>query len=106
MAAHGDVGHARLSLRATFCRIDPVLASLAGFEQDTLLGARLTDILPLNRRVEASEEVEAVLSGQGNRAFDSALMVNKGGELPVRIALAELAGDHGSDGAIVLVTAG
>lgn len=106
MAAHGDVGHARLSPRATFCRIGPVLAGLAGFERDTLLGARLTDILPLNRRVEAADQVEAVLSGQGNRAFDSVLMVNNGGELPVRIALAELTGDHGSDGAIVLVTAG
>lgn len=102
--AHAAIGHARLSPRATFVEVDPALAAMCGFEGRSLLNARLTDILPLNRRVEAAAEVEAVLGSGGVRAFDTALLVNRGDELPVRIALAELRGDYSNEGAVVVVT--
>lgn len=104
MAAHGQIGCGRLSARATFTHVDRPLAAMAGFDPDSLLGVRLTDILPLNRRVEVGDEVEAQFAGGGPRAFDSALMVNKGGELPVRVALAGIENDYAGEGAVVLIS--
>ena len=104
MAVHGGVGCAKLSPRGTFVQVDEALAQMAGFAAETLMRARLTDVLPLNRRVVAAREVEAVMSGGSARAFNSALLVNNGGELPVRIGLAELKGDYACDGAMVVVT--
>ena len=104
MSAHGGIGIAKLSPRGTFTEVDETLSGMAGFAPETLMRARLTDILPLNRRVSAAREVEAVLTGATARAFDSALLVNSGEERPVRIALAELRGDYASDGAMVVVT--
>lgn len=104
MAAHGLIGHARLTPRATLASVDASFAAMSGFAAESLALVRLTDILPLDRRVAAAEEIEAVLSGGGARAFDSALLVNRGGELPVRMALAELKGEYVSDGAVLVVT--
>ncbi|PTD19314.1 PAS domain-containing protein [Sphingomonas fennica] len=103
-AAHGGIGHGWLSPRGTFTRVDDQLAAMAGFTPQTLAGVRLTDILPLKRRVEAGERVEAVLSGAGPAAFDTELLVNRGGELPVRIGLADLKGEYSSSGAVLVVT--
>jgi PAS domain-containing protein len=104
LSAHGAIGFARLSPRATFAEVDEGLAAMAGFSPETLLRVRLTDILLLDQRVSAASEVELVLSEGGTRAFDSALLVNHGGELPVRIAVAAVGGDHASEGAVVMIT--
>ena len=104
MAAHGAVGTARLTSRGTFASIDRTLAAMAGFEPEALARARFTDILPLSRRVEAAHEIEFVLAGGEPVTFTTALMVNRGGERPVRVGLAELRGDHGSEGAVIVVT--
>ncbi|WCT75103.1 PAS domain-containing protein [Sphingomonas naphthae] len=103
-AAHSGVGRGRLSPRGTFVSVDATLARLAGFEPEALYRARLTDILPLARRVDAAHRIEAVLGGGAAQSFTTALTVNGGGERPVRIALAELRGEHASDGAVVIVT--
>jgi len=104
MGAHRAVGCARLSPRATIVRVDRALAELAGFASETLRGVRLTDIMPLNRRVAAADRVEAVLAGEEVAAFDSALMVNRGGEIEVRIGLARIGGEAASEGAVAVVT--
>lgn len=102
--SHGGIGYGWLSPRGTFTRIDGSLATMAGFEVEALAQARMIDILPLNRRVEAGEHLEAVLNGHGPQAFDTALLVNRGGELPIRVALAEMRGDYAADGAVMVVT--
>ncbi|UAK22957.1 PAS domain-containing protein [Sphingomonas nostoxanthinifaciens] len=104
LTIHGGVGRARLSARGTFVEVDEALAGMAGFASQMLVRARLVDVLPLDRRVAASSELEAVMSGGGARAFDTALLVNRGDELPVRIALAAQYGERDGDGAVVLVS--
>lgn len=104
LAAHGRIGRARLSLRGTFVSVDATLAAMAGFTADNLVRARLIDILPLNRRVAAGEELERVLTGGAARAFDSVLLVNKGEEAAIRIALAPLGTAEGPRGAVVVIT--
>lgn len=105
MGAHGAIGCARLSPRATVLSVDRALADLAGFDPATLLGVRLTDIMPLNRRVAAAEEIETVLAGAADSAaFDGALMINRGDEIEVRIGLARIGGASANEGAAVVVT--
>ncbi|SFR79116.1 PAS domain-containing protein [Sphingomonas jatrophae] len=104
MMAAGGIGLGMLSLRGTFSFVGTQLAEFAGFSPQALEQVRLTDILPLSRRVEAASHVESVLNGREARGFDTALLVNKGGERPVRIGLAPLRGDYAIDGAMVVVT--
>lgn len=103
-AAHGGIGCATLSPRGTFIEVDRQLAEMAGFAPAALRWMRPSDILPLKRRVEAGEQVEAVLNGAEPRAFDTELLVNRGGELPVRIALAGVHSDRANEGAMMIVT--
>lgn len=105
LGADGRIALARLTLRATFAEVDAALARMAGFAPASLIQVRLADILPLGRRVAASAAIEAVLSGGLPAAFDSALLVNNGDELPVRIAAAALRGPFAIDGAMVAITA-
>lgn len=104
MKAHGRMGRAHISTRGTFTFVDDSLANMAGFEPEALYRARFTDILPLSRRVAAAHEIESVLAGGEPITFLTALMVNRGGERPVRVAMAELKGEYASEGAVLLVT--
>lgn len=104
MEAHGRIGRAHISTRGTFTFVDRTLAAMAGFEPEALARARFTDILPLSRRVAAAHEIESVLAGGEPITFQTALMVNRGGERPVRVAMAELRGEYASEGAVLLVT--
>ncbi len=102
--AHGATAMARLSLRGTFDRVDPALAGLAGFAPERLLGVRLIDLLALPRRGAALGEIEAVLGRGETRCFDSALLVNGGGERGARIALAPLREGFAIGGAMLVMT--
>ena len=102
--AHGEIGRGRLSSRGTFTMVDATLAAMVGASPQSLFRARLTDLMPLARRVDAAHEIEAVMAGGVSRSFRSALAIPGGAERPVRIALAELRGEHGADGAMVVVT--
>jgi len=102
--AHGGIGVGRLGPRGTFEAVEPPLARMAGFAANRLDGVRFTDLLTLPSRPAASEAIEAVLTGQGPRAFDSVMLVNGGGELPVHVALAELRDGFAISGASVMVT--
>jgi PAS domain-containing protein len=105
MGAHGAIGRGELSPRATLLDVDRVLAELAGFDPETLIGVRLTDIMPLNRRAAAADAIETVLTGADSVAFDGTLMVNRGGEIAVRFGLARIGeASANGGGAVVVVT--
>ena len=104
MGAHAGVGTASVNVRGRITGIDKQLAAMAGLEPGALAGARFTDILPLPQRREATERIEAVLSGGEPISFATALLVNRGGECPIRVGVAELRGDHGGEGAVIVVT--
>lgn len=102
--ASGGIGFALLSLRGTFSQVDTALANLIGFPAASLLKVRLTDVLPLRRRMEAGDKVETILSQGGSLAFPSAILTKDGAELDVTIALAAIQGDLAIDGATVIVS--
>lgn len=104
LAAHGAIGTGMLSQRASFTNADAGLAAMTGRAADTLEQIRLADLVPAARRAAATAEIEAVLTGGGARAFESALVPTRGGELTVKIGLAALRGDYAIEGATVVVT--
>lgn len=104
LAAHGCVGRAKISTRGTFTDVDAAFAGLAGFAPEGLARARLTDILVTRCRIEAADAIEAVLDGGSPRQLDLRLLTKTGAERAVRIGLAPLRCQTGTDGAIVVMT--
>jgi prevent-host-death family protein len=103
-AAHGQGGTARLSMRGTFTRIsDPVLA-LLGFGAEQLTNARLTDILPISRRVDVNGAIETVLGGGGAQCLDTQCMTRKGTEVDVTLCLSATHSAFAIDGMAMLLT--
>ena len=102
--AHGAVGVARLSLRATFEMIEPGFARIAGFAPARLAGVRLADLLALGARAATNDEIERVL-GQGEaRSFASRLLVNGASERAVTLSLAPVREGFGIVGAVALMS--
>lgn len=98
------IGRAELTLRGTLRLVSSALAGMIGLRQASLERVRLTDILPLNRRVELAAHIEAVLAGDGARAVETALLANDGKERPVMMSLAPLHQDHEITGATLVVS--
>lgn len=105
LAAHGDIGRAKLSSRATSVQVDDAFAGLAGFSPSGLLRARLTDILVPSCRHVIGAAVETVLADGAPQACDTRLLARTGEEIDIRLALAPLRGPGGVDGAVVVVSA-
>jgi len=104
LAAHGEAGTARLSTRGTFARVGDSLLSMLGFNADQLARARLTDIMPIARRVDVNGAIENVLRGGGAIALDTEFMTRKGAEVDVTIALAPMRSAFAIDGIAMLAT--
>lgn len=104
IAAHGAIGRARLSARATFVEVDAAFAGFAGFAPEGLARAKLTDILSTRDRSRTGDAVEAVLEGGSARAIEVAILTKSGAERPVRVGLAPLRDHGGVSGAIVVMT--
>ena len=64
----------------------------------------MADLVPLGQRVAFREALDAVLTGEGARTIDSAILSNEGLMVPVRVTISELRGTYGNEGAIVLLT--
>mgnify|MGYP001055031535 FL=1 len=104
MAAHGQAGTARLTMRGPFSQVSDALLAMLGFDAQHLAHARLTDLVPIGRRVAVGEGIETVLSGGSAVALDSEFMTRKGAEIPVTIALAATRNAFSIDGLALLVT--
>lgn len=104
LAAHGQAGTARLTMRGTFAQVSDALLAMLGFDAQHLASARLTDLVPIGRRVAVSEGIETVLSGGSAVALDSEFMTRKGAEVAVTIALAATRNAFSIDGLALLAT--
>jgi len=100
--AHGEAGFARLGLRATFERVEPGFATLAGFSTEQLIGVRLTDILPPRFRPAVNEAIEAVFSQAETRSIDSVLHARDGREVPVRLSMTPSREGFAIDGLLLM----
>lgn len=105
MATHGGVGHARLSMRGYIENADAVLCAMIGLPEERLVGVALADMLELRLRRHLRDSLEAVLTGQGDRRLETQFLNNDGQTRPVTLALSQLRGAYGAEGAVMVVTA-
>lgn len=101
---HGCVGYARINLRARIERVDATLAEMLAVPQDRLVGNYIADLVPLADRVAFKEQLEGVLSGEPTSSCRTRLITNQGNTIEVKIAIAELRGTYGGEGAVLVIT--
>ncbi|WP_168694400.1 type II toxin-antitoxin system prevent-host-death family antitoxin [Sphingomonas flavalba] len=104
MAVHGEAGTARLTPRGTFAAVDDTLLAMLGFESIQIVHARLSDVVPVARRVAVNEAIERVLTGGDARVLDLELLGRGGEEHRMTIALAATRSGFTIDGMLLLAT--
>lgn len=101
---HGGVGYARINLRARIDRVDTTLAEMLSVPQERLVGNYIADLVPLSDRVAFKEQLEGVLSGESTASCRTKLITNQGNVIEVKVAIAELRGTYGGEGAVLVIT--
>lgn len=98
----GDTIYARLSVRGTIDHVSLRFSEMLGISEQRLLHVPLVDFIPVQRRVTIRETLEDVLRGDGHRQLTCEFLTNRGELAPMRLAIVELKGAYGCEGAIVL----
>ncbi len=104
VTAHDGIGYASLNTRGHIDRVEPTLCDMVRLSEERLHHVAMADLVPVAHRVAFREALDLVLSGEGARTIDSALLSNDGAAIAVRVTIAELRGIYGNEGAIVLLT--
>ena len=104
MEEHGGVGFARVNVRTRIERVDRTLADMLAMPEDRLIGVSITDLVPTADRVAFKDVLETVLSGTATTNCKTRLITNHGDIIGVKIAIAELRGTYGNEGAVLVVT--
>lgn len=106
MGAHGGVGYVRVSNRGFIEVANGTVCTVLGLPEERLIGAGLADLVELSDRPRLREMLEHVLSGEGDRTIELRLLTNTGTAQPCRIALSQLRGAYGNEGAVAVLTTG
>lgn len=104
IAEHDGIGYAHLNTRGHIEQTEPTFREILRLPEDRLRNVELADLISVSQRVTFREALDRVLTGEGARTIDSAILSNEGRVVPVRITMAELRGAYGNEGAIVLLT--
>jgi PAS domain-containing protein len=101
---HGGIGYARVNVRARIERVDATLSQMLSMPEERLVGNYITDLVPVADRVAFKDNLEAVLSGQATLSCRTRMITNQGTVIPVKVAIAELRGAYGGEGAVLVIT--
>ncbi len=104
IAVHDGIGYVCLNTRGHIDRVEPTFCDMVRLSEERLHHVAMADLVPVAHRVAFREALDQVLSGEGARTIDSALLSNDGAAIAVRVTIAELRGIYGNEGAIVLLT--
>ncbi len=104
IAVHDGIGYVCLNIRGHIDRVEPTFAGMVQLSEERLHHVAMADLVPVAHRVAFRETLDQVLSGEGARTIDSALLSNDGTTVAVRVTIAELRSIYGNEGAIVLLT--
>lgn len=104
MTAHGDLGHARLSVREAIEDANEALTRLVGVDRAALRRVRFSALLPIGRRQAFVEALENVFRTGDPARLASEIVTREGNAVSVTLAIAELRGAYASDGAIILMS--
>jgi PAS domain-containing protein len=98
----GDTIYVRLSVRGTIDHVSLGFCEMLGISEQRLLHVPLADFIPVQHRVTIRETLEDVLRGDGHRQLSCAFLTNRGELTAMRLAIVQLKGAYGCEGAIVL----
>jgi PAS domain S-box-containing protein len=101
---HGDIGEVTLSMRGQIDAANEAVTDWLGLPEERIRGVALADLIPVRGRAIFREVLDGVLRGHGSTAIDCELLSNRGEAVPVRVALVELRGVYGSEGALGVLT--
>jgi PAS domain-containing protein len=101
---HGNVGHARISIRETIETVDAVFCDMMNLREEVLRRVKFSTMIVQRKRAAFHDALETVFLRQGPVCLDTCLLSNSGRELPVRLSIVELGGKFATEGAIIVVT--
>lgn len=104
MAAHGDVGYFRVTVRGTIERADEPICRMLGLSQEKMLGIPVIDLVDRNERSAFREHLDAVLSGVPTRHCNVSMLANTGEVIRFEAGLAGLTSAYGAEGAVMVLT--
>lgn len=104
MAVHNAIGYVRLSLAGLIDRVDQPFCDLMGLKEQRLLGAKLVDMVSREHQSEFKSALEQTLSGKGAARIKSEFLSNRGTREQVEVAMVQLHGAYGAEGAVILLT--
>ncbi|MCB2077001.1 MAG: PAS domain-containing protein [Novosphingobium sp.] len=104
MAAHGAIGYVRVSVRGTIDRVDKPFCDMLDLPDSRLAGLPLVDLVAIRERVAFRDAMESVLRGGDAVKRDCQFLTNKGDTITARVAIVQLHGAYGAEGAIILMT--
>ena len=104
IGAHDGIGYVCLNTRGHIDQAEPTFCGMVHLSEERLHHVAMADLVPVAHRVAFREALDKVLSGEGARTIDSALLSNDGSTVAVRVTIAELRGAYGNEGAIILLT--
>ncbi len=102
LAAHGNIGTAQLTVRASIARVDENFARVVGIAPERLEGSRVTDLFAMASRDAVSAALEHVMGSGQVEALDVRLLAD-GGDRTRRIALAAWREGYGVGGAVLVL---
>lgn len=104
MRLHGEVAFMRLSVRGTIEQLNEPCTRLIGLSETRLRGVALPDIVARPDRVACRQALEAVLQEGKEQRLRAEIVSNEGDTLPVDLALTQLRGAYGLEGAVLVAT--
>ncbi|MEP9400702.1 PAS domain-containing protein [Sphingomonas silueang] len=106
IAAHEGIGYVCINVRGHISQCDASFTDLVRLPQERLHHVLLADLVPVAHRVAFRAAIDRVLSDGGTSTIETVLLSNDGMTVPVHATIAELRGNYGNEGAILLVTRG
>lgn len=104
MSVHNAIGYVRVSVSGQIERVDEPFCDLLGVREDRLCGARLVELVSREKRVAFKSALGEAMNGDGPRRLVSSFISNAGETDDVVVAIVQLRGAYGAEGAVILLT--
>ena len=102
--AHGDIGHALISVREAIEEANEALTAMIGSTTAAIRRVRFSALIAMSERAAFAEALETLFRTGAAARIPSTLVTHEGAALPVKLVIAERRGTYASDGAVVVVT--
>lgn len=102
--AHGQIGHALVSVREAIEVANEALTAMIGANATAIRRVRFSALIAMPDRGAFVDSLENLFRTGAPTCLASTLVTREGATLPVRLAMAERRGTYMSNGAVIIVT--